>query len=264
MSFGFINSLSQALITEYRVITALMLRETHTIYGNSTLGYFWVVIQTVFGIGVFWGLREILGTSSPHGMPTAQFLILGFCIWYVVSGTTLKCLNAVAANKTLLTFPQVTELDVYISRTLVLWLTQVIVSIALLLLSDVVNDDLDIFAIGDLYLVIFLAPILGLGLGVTLSSFAVFLPSLERIVPLVFRVLFFASGVFFSVSTFTQNISEILTYNPILQLIELARAALYYGYPADGCSFFYVGMITIILLGMGLLLERYVRPRRKL
>ena len=200
----------------------------------------------------------------PHGMPIAQFLIIGFGTWSIVSGTITKCLNAVAANRALLTFPQVTELDVMIARTLVLWFTQVTVSCLLIMCFDAINDDLDIYSLSDLYLVIFTAPLLGLGLGLTLSSFAVFIPSIERLVPLVLHIMFFLSGVFFSASMFTQDLAEILLLNPIFQLIEFSRLALFYGYPTDNCSWNYIFMLTLIFLGLGLLLERYVRPRRKI
>ena len=263
MPSSFFKKLQSSLVTEYRVITALMLRETHTIYGHSSLGYLWVVIQSIFGIAIFWGLREFMKAPPPHGMPIAYFFILGFGIWSIISGAATKCMNAVEGNRTLLTFPQVTELDVMISRTFVLWFTQVIVSLVLILAANAVHDDLDIYSIGNLYIVIALSPLLGLGIGLTLSSFAVFLPTIERIVPIVFRILFFSSGVFFSASTFSYDIREILIYNPILQIIELARSSMFYGYPADGCSFGYIGTITLILLSFGLLLERYVRPRRK-
>lgn len=256
------TSTKKSLITEYRVITALMLRETHTIYGHSKLGYLWVVIQSVFGIGVFWMVREIIGASQPHGMSIPQFLIVGFGIWYVFSGTITKCLNAVQSNKALLTFPQVTELDVMISRTCVLWFTQLIVSIVLFAIEDAVYQDLDIYNIGGVYFAMFLSPLLGLGFGLTLSSFAVFLPSIERLVPIVLRILFFLSGVFFSASTFSNEIAEILLYNPVFQLIEITRSSIYFGYPSDGCSYYYILSITLIFLSVGLLLERYVRSRR--
>lgn len=263
MPFSFFKKLQSSLVTEYRVITALMLREIHTIYGHSSLGYLWVVIQSVFGIAVFLILREIMRAPSPHGMPTAQFLVIGFGFWSIISGTISKCISAVDANKPLLTFPQVTELDVMLSRMIVLWFTQIIVSIILLFVDDAINGNLDIYSISHLYIVLFLAPLLGLGIGLTLSAATVFIPALERIVPIFLRFLFFVSGVFFSANTFSQDIADILIYNPILQLIELARSSMFYGYPSEGCSFSYIGMITLIFLSFGLLLERYVRPRRK-
>ena len=115
----------------------------------------------------------------------------------------------------------------------------------------------------DFYLCVFISLLLGLGIGLLLQSFAVFLPVIERVTPLILRVLFFASGLFYSISTFTQDIAEILLLNPIAQLIELFRTSLSYGYPSDGCSWVYVMEFTLITLSLGLVTERYVRSRRK-
>ena len=60
--------MSSGWIVQGRVIMALILREVHTLYGSSRLGYLWAVIQTMFGIGIFWGIREIAGARAPHGM----------------------------------------------------------------------------------------------------------------------------------------------------------------------------------------------------
>ena len=40
-------SVSSALTVQGRVITALILREVHTLYGNTRLGYLWAIIQKI-------------------------------------------------------------------------------------------------------------------------------------------------------------------------------------------------------------------------
>lgn len=62
-------SVSSALTVQGRVIYALVLREVHTLYGNTRLGYLWAIIQTAFNIAVFWLFREFLRSALPprHG-----------------------------------------------------------------------------------------------------------------------------------------------------------------------------------------------------
>ena len=71
---------SSALTVQGRVITALILREVHTLYGNTRLGYLWAIIQTAFNIAVFWLFREFLGAHAPHGMGMAVFLLCGLSL----------------------------------------------------------------------------------------------------------------------------------------------------------------------------------------
>ena len=68
-------SVSSALTVQGRVIYALVLREVHTLYGNTRLGYLWAIIQTAFNIAVFWLFREFLGAHSRHGMGIGVFLL---------------------------------------------------------------------------------------------------------------------------------------------------------------------------------------------
>lgn len=256
------QELRSGFIVQCRVIAALMLREVHTINGNSKLGYLWVLVQNLFSIAVFWGIREYLNAHAPHGMSMPLFLALGFGVWGVFSGGINKTMTAVAGNKGLLTFPQVTEFDVMIARVLVLAATQVVVTALIVTLSVLLGY---VFRPGDWLLalgVMLLIPLCGLGIGMVVTSLTVFIPVLEKIVPMILRILFFVSGVFFSIDHFPQYISEVLMWNPILQSIELLRTSLHQGYSVTGVSFGYLTIFTVCSLGFGGFLERYVRSRR--
>lgn len=252
-----------ALITQYRVITALMLREVHTIYGDSKLGYLWVLVSVTFGIGVFWGMREFMHASTPNGMNVLIFLVTGFIPWNIISDSLSKCMSAVAGNKALLSFPFVTELDVMVARILVLFFTQFIVGLILIFVTFAYCEEVKVYSYAVFYLALLATFLFSLALGVLFASIEVFLPATSRIVPLIMRVLFFASGVFFSASSFSEEIASILLWNPIFQIIEFLRSSLSYGYPTTYCSWSYVYGVTLVLLAIGLILERYVRARRK-
>ena len=253
------------LIVQGRVIRALMLREIHTINGNSKLGYLWVLIQSVFGIAVFWGVRHFMGaTQAPHGMGMAMFLAIGFGVWNIFSATINRCMTAVSGNKALLTFPQVTELDVMISRTLVTTATQILVTI--LIISGAWLMLGEPFVLGSLPLLLILTvvvPLLSLGFGLVLSSLAVYIPALEKLVPMILRILFFVSAVFYSISAFSRSLSSLLLWNPVLQAVELYREALHAPYAVEGLSLSYLLLVTLTFCTLGGLLERYVRSRRR-
>ena len=256
------QELRSGVAVQCRVIAALMLREVHTINGDSKLGYLWVLMQSVFSLAVFWALREFMNAHAPHGMSMPLFLSLGFGVWGVFSGGINKLMSAVEGNKGLLSFPQVTEFDVMLARILVLSATQFVVTaiiiVASMLLGYVFRPANWLLTLG----VVMLIPVCSLGLGMILSSLAVFVPVLKKIIPLVVRILFFISGVFFSIDKFPQYIAEILMWNPILQAIELMRASLHQGYSVTGLSFGYLTLFSICTLGLGGFMERYVRPKR--
>lgn len=253
--------MSSGWIVQGRVIMALILREVHTLYGSSRLGYLWAVIQTMFGIGIFWGIREIAGARAPHGMSVLMFLLAGFGLWATFSETFTKCMTAVNGNKALLTFPQVTPLDLMLSRTVVVWGTQLSSGCVITGIAAFCGAPPYVSNWTGLFAAFFLTPLLGLGCGMLCASLAVFWPTLEKIVPMMMRILFFASGIFFSVSMFPKNIADILLLNPVMQLIELLRQSLSRGYVAPTYDYLYIVAFCVISLCLGGLLERYARKR---
>lgn len=260
----FWTDLKRGAIVEARVIAALMLREIHTINGNSKLGYLWVLIQSIFGIAVFWCVRHFMGASqAPHGMGMAMFLSIGFGIWNIFSNTISRCMTAVSGNRGLLTFPQVTELDVMIARTLVTTATQVLVTALIIGAGTFFLGEP--FMLGNMALLLILLvfiPLLSLGFGLVLSSLAVFIPALDKVVPMILRILFFVSGVFFSISIFSQSVSEYLLWNPIMHAVELCREAMHAPYVVPGVSLSYLCLSALTTCALGGFLECYVRSRR--
>ncbi len=252
---------ASALDTQCRVIVALVLREVHTINGGKTLGYLWVLLRVAFNVAVFWAIRHFMHAVAPHGMTMLTYLVAGFGIWYIVAQTLSKCMAAIDGNRALLTFPQVTPLDIMFARTLVTTATQVVAMTIILSLGIVGGYPFTISNAGLLISCVLFAALLGLGAGAVLGSLAIYIPALQHIVPMLMRLLFFASGVFFSVSAFSHRIGDFLMLNPIMQLIELARMSLASGYVSPYVDFGYVAEFTLAALTFGLLLERYARRR---
>lgn len=256
-----VPSVSSALTVQGRVISALILREVHTLYGNTKLGYIWAIIQTAFGISVFWALRMILGAHAPHGMSMIVFLLSGFIPWYMFSHTVTRCMSAVSANRALLTFSQVTELDLMLARLVVVWGTQLVCAIVILSVAAALNQKLALLHPSTLAATLFFAPLLGLGLGLVFASLARLWPTLDKLIPMCMRILFFTSGIFFTVSRFPSRLSDILLLNPMMQIIEWQRYGFSHTASAPIYSITYISVWCLLSLSLGLLLERHVRGR---
>ena len=252
---------SKAVAVQGRVVWALMLREIHTLYGGDYLGYLWALINSMVQIGIFWVLRWLLGFHAPHGLSLPLFLITGFTVWNVFSNIVLKSVAATDGNRALLTFPQVTPLDLLLARAGVILATETAVMLILLALSLTLGYELDAPDLAGLLGVMACTVALGLGLGATLASLAGLLPVLKKIVPIFFRILFFISGIFFSATSLPLFVRDYVTLNPVLQLIEWLRVSMAPAYPPARVDLFYLVMWCLISLVAGLLLERYARGR---
>mgnify|MGYP000600479291 CR=1 FL=1 len=154
------------------------------------------------------GDTEIAGARAPHGMSVLMFLLAGFGLWATFSETLTKCMTAVNGNKALLTFPQVTPLDLMLSRTVVVWGTQLSSGCVIAGIAAFCGTSLYVSDWTGLFAAFLLTPLLGLGCGMLCASLAVFWPTLEKIVPMILRILFFASGTFFFPFRCFQRISR--------------------------------------------------------
>jgi ABC-type polysaccharide/polyol phosphate export systems, permease component len=249
---------------QMRVLWALCLREMHGKHGKSKLGYFWVLFKTFFGITIFWFIREKAGFTTPHAMPLPLYLLLGFIPWYIFSNGLRMVMEAVKTNRALLTFPHVSPLDLYLSSGLVTWVTEVVVFGLFLLVISLMGYSYKLHDPITLFTMLVMLGFFAFGLGLVLSALSLYLPVIERVVPVVLRIMFFTSGIFYSPSQLTARFSSYIYWNPLVNYIEACRAAFCVRTPFPEIKMTYITCLTFILLALGLLVERYVRTKQNI
>lgn len=253
------TELIEAIKVQKRVVWALMLRETKTLFGKHKLGYLWAVINASFQIGVFWGIREFGGFQPPHGMSTPVFLIGGFIPWLIFNQGVSNGMSAIWANRSLLTYPQVFPLDPLIARILLQSAVQTLVFVILMSTAWGIGQHVAIANPHAIFIGLWLALLLGFGGGSVCSALNLMWPTTSQLVPMLIRVLFFTSGLFFSVVDLPMAAQKILFYNPLTHMIEYLRYGFVAGYGEEYISLPYAFSFALILLVVGLLLERYSR-----
>lgn len=239
------------------VIYALFLRETYTLYGHDKLGYIWVLLRSVFGIGIFVAIRMLSGIQFEQGMHIIHFLLIGFLFYYIFSESVSKCIDAISANSALLSFPHVIPLDIMISRCILVFFTNTQSALVIILLAYMFGITLTINNYSQLFFCIGAITLLGFAFGVLLASLNVFYPLVGKIWSFLNRTLFFASGVFFSIDRIPAAYQEMLRWNPLLQLIQGAREAMsnaLYFEPTINCP--YICLFVLSCLCFGLLIEQ--------
>ncbi len=254
----------QAIDTQRRVLWALCLREIHGKHGKTKLGYLWEIIKTGFGLAVFWAIRALARAQTPSGLPMPVFLLMGFTSWYIFSEIISKTMVAVSSNRALLTFPQIFPLDLILASAIVSWVTEVVIMGIFLGLFQAMGYHFQCIDPVTLLAELLGVGFFGLGCGLVLASLNSYLRVIEKLVPMVLRILFFASGVFFSPSQMAPGFGNILMWNPVLNFIELARGTFLYHTPSSDIKILFIACLTVSLMAFGLLLERYTRSRLSL
>jgi capsular polysaccharide transport system permease protein len=104
--------------TQWRVITALLLRELLTRYGRHNIGFAWLFVEPMLftlGIATLWTLSSVTHGSS---LPIVSFAITGYSSVLVWRNAANRCVKAVQTNWALLFHRDVTPLDILLARIL--------------------------------------------------------------------------------------------------------------------------------------------------
>ncbi|WP_019002921.1 ABC transporter permease [Succinimonas amylolytica] len=241
----------------YTVMIALFLRETYSLYGKSRFGYIWALLRDVFTVGLIIIIRMLIGIKFEKGLHIVYFVLCGFFIYFIVTDCISKCMTAIRANTAILSFPHVTPFDLMISRCIFVFFTNIQASIVVILIALYYDIDFEISNIAIFLYCIISAVLLGISGGIFLSSLAVFYPVYERIWPIAKRILLFLSAVFFSIDRIPVKYHDLISYNPILQLIEGLRSSISHLVVINNVlNVNYINSLILLFLVLGLLLQK--------
>ncbi|HIO91252.1 MAG TPA: ABC transporter [Leucothrix mucor] len=256
------SSFWTAFAVQRRVIFALILRETRTRYGQTRLGHLWALFEPLAHMLTFAAIFSFMGRSSPLGGSVALLVLTGLFPYALFSNIATQLMNAIGANKVLLSYPHVTPFDVMAARTILEVLTQVVVfTFVLFILAAQGLWDMRIDNILEVITVIFVCAGLGAGFGLINSVLAFKFPSYAQTFGILMRPMYFMSGIFFVISYMSTDVQGILYYNPVSHLIEWFRSAMYVSYDSSFLDKEYLLTFTITVLFFGLLLQRLVRHK---
>jgi len=256
------SSFWTAFAVQRRVIFALILRETRARYGQTRLGHLWALFEPLAHMLTFAAIFSFMGRSSPLGGSVALLVLTGLFPYALFSNIATQLMNAIGANKVLLSYPHVTPFDVMAARTILEVLTQVVVfTFVLFILAAQGLWDMRIDNILEVITVIFVCAGLGAGFGLINSVLAFKFPSYAQTFGILMRPMYFMSGIFFVISYMSTDVQGILYYNPVSHLIEWFRSAMYVSYDSSFLDKEYLLTFTITVLFFGLLLQRLVRHK---
>ena len=252
------RGLLYGLSAHTRTIGALVMREAHTRFGRTRIGYLWAVIEPAIFIGMFVVLRTYLNTTVPIGESVALFVMSGVVGARLVIGMSRKIGQAIQSNLQLLIYPLVQPLDTVIARCILESLTMVVVLGLFfggrLLVAE--NATINSFVVFSEAVAVSL--LLGCALGSFNSVFGSIVPTWTRLWGFMGLPLFITSGAFFIPATLPPPILAVIWWNPVLHIVEWYREAIYLDY-ISVLAPEYPLLLSFGLLGTAVVLERVYR-----
>jgi capsular polysaccharide transport system permease protein len=171
-------------------------------------------------------------------------------------------MTAFDANRALLTYPIIKDVDTLIARALLISTTYIVIMV-------IFYTTLILFGLAQwpthpehLILAFLATALLGLGFG-TLNAVIISLwDTWAQIEKVLTRPLFFISAIFYVPSQLPPQAREVLQWNPVLHLVEWFRHGFYPNYNSMLLDVWYPVGIGAGMLLLGLLGERLFRTAR--
>jgi capsular polysaccharide transport system permease protein len=251
-----------AAATQWRVVHALIIRETRTRFDGSILGYGWALIEPILHLAMLSiAFAVLMRGQPPIGTHFFVFYYTGLIPYHVFVHSSGSMTYAVTSNGPLLQLPLVTTFDVILARGLLELVTDVIV--AAIIFCGVLA-----LGIGDLPTDFAgLATALGLvwlfacGCGFINAVLNACWKPWDKIWNQIVRILYFCSGIFYVPGMMPEWIRNILSWNPLLHGIDWFRSSCFVNYEPFWLDRAYLAIAAGLTLLFGLALERGLRRR---
>lgn len=217
-------------------------------YKNSVLGYFWSLLEPLLMLGVLYIVFSNLMRVQVQHYPL--FLLLGIILWNFFSRSTTASLMAIAGKQQLVKKVYFPRDILVISNCITALLMSIFESIVFLAFLVFFQIPLSL-NIAWLPVIIFLFFIIALGTSLILAALNVYYRDIQYIWALVLQVGFFATPVIYPLSVFPPYLLQILSYNPLAQVIFLARDVTLYAKVPNVSSLVFVIFIALLILLIG-------------
>lgn len=248
-------------LTQLQVVHALLLRETKTRFGVNRLGYLWALIEPALWIAMFAIFYGTYGHLAVPGMNIVAFITCGIIPFSLFRDVTSRCMSGISANTGLLFYPQVRPLDLVIARAVLEMVTFGVVFALFMGGVALYQGVLNVESLLETLAGITLAGGLGASLGLICCGLSVYSTNVALLFPAFLRPLIWFSAVFHPAESVPKGYRDILLYNPLVHAIEMTRDGWFPGYHARSIDPWYPVTWILVMLFLGLSLERVARRR---
>lgn len=252
-------------IWRYRDLLFLFVkRDIVTVYKQTILGPLWYIIQPLFTSVIFTLIfNNLANIPTGNGVPAFLFNLAGITSWNYFKECLTGTSNTFKRNENIfgkVYFPRVIMPMSLVFSNLLKLVIQLLVFIAFYIYyvfftleaSQVSPQKAIVF----LPFLIVLMGILGLGLGMIISSMTTKYRDLTFLVTFGVQLLMYGSAVMYPISYFKEKLPEyawLVEYNPIAVIVEAFRNMMINTGNVQIIDMIYVTVISVIVFILGLI-----------
>jgi len=243
-----------SLRLQAQIISALAYRDQAERIRKSPFGAVGLLVEPLLLVSIFLILRVLVPNAAPRLMNPVLLLSSGFILFFLFSKIALKAISGVARSQRFSELRRIRPLDVLIAGAVVEFQIYGVCIVLVVLAVSIYQWQSAIAYPGSAVAVFILVALTSLGIGLAALVVGHRLPVVKIAVDtLIRRLLFWTSGLFFSIATIPDFARPFLLWNPLLHGIELFRHALVPTYPIPGVSLGYLLIWAFVSLGFSML-----------
>lgn len=246
------------------MLKAMAVRELKATYVGSFFGFFWAVLNPLSQIliyGIVFGY--FLKGSPPPEYGTDSFflyLVAGLIPWQFFAQTVGSSTAVLLSYRNLIKRAAGFPSEVLPIVTVISNVISALVSIGLLFVIVIVCTKTASPRMLGVFVYLFFASIICVGLGWILSSLTVFLRDIPQVIGLVLTGMFFFTPIFYSPTIVPCKALWIMKLNPMYHVIEGYRLAVLAGKHIPVIDFIYLTVASFFILSVGGLTFRKLKP----
>jgi len=249
-------------VWQYRDLLMLFVkRDIITVYKQTVLGPLWYLIQPLFTSVTFTIIFNNVAGIDTGTVPPFLFNLAGITVWNYFTACLNGTSNTFAGNAGIfgkVYFPRIiTPMSVVISN-LIKFGIQFFIFAAFYIYFYCQGVDLSINGLVLFFpVLIVIMGILGLGLGMLISSLVTKYRDFSNLIGFGVQLLMYLSAVMYPMELIKQKLPDygwLVQYNPLAYLIETARYMLLNVGTISFGGLFYTFSITVIVFFIGLLI----------
>lgn len=254
-------SLNLTEVWQYRDLLMLFVkRDVVTVYKQTVLGPLWYLIQPLFTSITFTIIFNTVAGIETGTIPPFLFNLAGIMVWNYFTACLSGTSDTFKANASIfgkVYFPRIiTPMSVVISN-LIKFGIQFLIFVAFYLFFYVQGAplSLDVYVLFFPFLILLMG-ILGLGLGMLISSMVTKYRDLSYLISFGVQLLMYLSAVMYPMALIRQKMPDyawLVQYNPLAYIIETARYILLGVGTVSVWGLVYTVCITVIIFFLGLL-----------
>jgi capsular polysaccharide transport system permease protein len=250
----------EALSRKGSVMRAVMLRDMRTRFFNHGLGFLLVIIWPLAHMFVLLTIYSLFGRRAPFGDSLYIFFGTGLVPTLSFMYVSRQMAMSVVSNRPMLAFPAIHITDIIFGRATLEILGSFLMALTVFSILMLNGEHAIPTHIPDAIAALCATLLLAVGIGSLISLIAAVLPQIVTVYFLVIIATYLFSGTLFVPSYLPEQIIGILSWNPVMHGVEWMRTAYFIDYPRQVLSKTYLVSFGVCSLGLGLALERFLKP----